>query len=321
MARVVLRIGAMIVLRIVVIAAFATAAWAQEEGSGFTLEMTMDGTANALGTIMRFDPTAGYRINRYVAIEAGIPTYYVKPSETALPYLSAASGGGLGNAHAALRLNFDSTAVTYRPSFTVTAPTGSEERGLSTGQVTWDWNNLIQRTFGRITPYASIGVANTISDSPFFLRPFTTNGFVSHFEGGALASLSRYVSVGASAYAYEPSGEQTVISRVAAGDETTTPPTVEPPAVEPPATPVTPGNSQRGRDRGNKPPAVWETAPETIGSAEIARDRGASVWMSVAPSPVVSFYAGYSRSTTYALNTVFFGVGINVGAVIKNRVF
>ncbi len=315
--------AAMIVLRIALVGVLATVAWAQEEGRGFTLEMTMDGTANALGTIMRFDPTAGYRINRFVAMEAGIPTYYVKPSETALPYLSAASGSGLGNAHAALRLNFASTAVTYRPSVTVTAPTGSEERGLSTGHVTWDWNNLIQRTSGRIIPYASVGVANTISDSPFFLRPFTTKGFVSHFEGGALASLSRYVSVGASAYAYEPSGEQTVISRVAAGEEPVTPPVVEPPATpaEPPTTPVMPGKSQRGRDRGNKPPAVWETAAETTGSADIARDRGASLWMNVAPSSAISFYAGYSRSATYALNTVFFGVGINIGAVIKNRVF
>ena len=278
----------------------------------------MDGTASVLGTIMRFDPTAGYRINRYAAIEAGLPVYYVKPSDTALPYIGAASGGGLGNAHAALRLSFDSPAVIYRPSFTVTAPTGDKDRGLSTGHLTWDWNNLFQRTFGRVTPYASAGVANSISDSPFFIRPYTTKGIVGQFEGGAVFSLSSHLSAGASAYAYEPSGEQTVISRIVHGNGSD----VTPPDPGQPETPVMPGNGQhRGLGRGDQPPAVWETVTETTGPADIARDRGASVWLSVTPSRFTDFYGGYSRSTTFALNTVFFGVGINLGAVIRNRVF
>lgn len=313
-------------LRIAIAAALATAALAQDEGGGFTLEATMDGTSNALGVIMRFDPTAGYRVNRYFSLEAGVPFYYVKPSDSALDALSAASGTGLGNAHAALRFNFASPAVTYRPSITVTAPTGDKDRGLSTGHMTWDWNNLFQGTVGRITPYASAGVANAISDSPFFLRPYTSKGLVTHFEGGALASLSRHVSIGASAYAFEPSGEQTVISRVKRKVDVVTPPDTGTPGSDtgtPGAGSGTPGmgSGTPGAGRSNKPPAVWETVSETTGPAEIARDRGASAWMSVAPSPAVSFYAGYSRSTTFALNTVFFGVGINIGAVIRNRVF
>ncbi len=350
--------GAMNVLRIAApFAALVSVAWAQDATSGLTFNMTMDGTASVLGVITRFDPTVGYRLNRYAGLEVGIPYFYVKPSETALVYQGATSGNGLGNAHAALRLNFDTETVIYRPSFTITAPTGDKDRGLSTGHLTWDWDNLVQRTFGRATPYVSAGIANTISDSPLFLRPYTTRGFVGHFEGGALFSLANRVSIGASGYAYEPSGEQTVISRVArgnsanttqpgsstgtgAGESTGTGGTGNgtgtghgqgsgsgngtgnmPGSAGNPGMSGTNGNSESGRSRGNRPPAVWETASETTGPADIARDRGASVWLSVAPSRYTTFYAGCSRSTTYGLNTVFFGVGINVGAVLRNRIF
>jgi hypothetical protein len=338
------------VLRIAVpLAALVPVAWAQDATRGFTFNMTVDGTTSVLGAIMRFDPTAGYRLNRYTTFEVGIPFFYVKPSDTALEYQGATSGSGLGNAHAALRLNFDTETVIYRPSLTITAPTGDKDRGLSTGHLTWDWDNLIQRTFGRVTPYASAGIANTISDSPLFLRPYTTKGFVGHFEGGALFSLANRVSVGASAYAYEPSGEQTVISRVAQGNGVNATQPGTPADTGDGGSTGTPGNgtgsgngqgtgnmpgsggnpgmsgangnSRSARNRGNRPPAVWETASETTGAADIARDRGASVWLSVAPSRYTTFYAGYSRSTTYALNTVFLGVGINVGAVLRNRIF
>jgi hypothetical protein len=61
--------------------------------------------------------------------------------------------------------------------------------------------------------------------------------------------------------------------------------------------------------------------PETTGAAEISRDRGASAWLGIAASRSVDVYAGYSRSTTYALNTAFFGLSVNVGSVLKDRIF
>jgi hypothetical protein len=70
------------------------------------------------------------------------------------------------------------------------------------------------------------------------------------------------------------------------------------------------------RGRGQKQ-GVFETQQVTVGPAEIARDRGASAWIMLSPTPTVDFHIGYSRSATYALDTVFFGVGFNIGSIIK----
>ncbi len=276
----------------------AAAAGAQENSRGPLFEARFDGTVNELGVILRFDPTAGYRLNRYAAVEAGVPFYFVRPSETALPSLGAASGAALGNAHFALRLRFANPALNYEPSLTVTAPTGDEARGLSTGKVTWDLNNLLHRSFGRVTPYASLGAANTVSDTPLFVRPFTSHGLVGHVEGGALLALAGPLSFGASLYAIAPSGEQTVVSRVFRGAAQSDPPG------QGRSTPM-----GRGRDKQG----VFESAPETQGPAGIARDRGGSLWITAGTSQGLEFHAGYTRSFTFALDTLSFGAAVRFG--------
>src|SRR5262249_60285519 len=78
-------------------------------------------------------------------------------------------------------------------------------------------NSFISRPFSRFTPFGNLGVANTISDTAFFSRPFSSLGIVGHFEGGTSYRLHRSLSVGASAYCVVPSGEQKIYSRVAKG--------------------------------------------------------------------------------------------------------
>lgn len=283
----------------------AGTAGAQEEVRRLTFRTRMTGTVNELGTIVRLDPVVSVNLNRYASIEAGIPLYFVK-TDSPGGALAAAEGTGLGNAHVGLNLNFEHPAIVYRPSFTVTAPTGNEERGLSTGHVTWDWSNLFQRTAGRWTPYGVAGVSNTVADTPFFVRPFTSEGIAGHFEGGTLLAMSKTVGFGGSLYAIVPSGNQTVVSRVLKSDTTATP------AVTMPGR-MTAGQGQgQARGRGRDKQGVFETTPKTEGPATLMRDRGASVWVSLTPNRNVDFHLGYSRSTTYALNTVFFGVSFGL---------
>jgi hypothetical protein len=49
-----------------------------------------------------------------------------------------------------------------------------------------------------VTPFASGGLANTVSDTSFFVRPFTSLGILSPFDGGAKFRVSQFVDVGAS---------------------------------------------------------------------------------------------------------------------------
>jgi hypothetical protein len=65
-----------------------------------------------------------------------------------------------------------------------------------------------------VTPFARGGLANTVSDTSFFVRPFTSLGIVSHFDGGAKFRVSQFVDVVASAYAVRASGQQKIISKI-----------------------------------------------------------------------------------------------------------
>lgn len=287
-------------LGITLLVCAANCAGESPDQAGFYLYERFDSTANTLGFISRVDSTAGYKLNRYVAFDAGLPLYIVRPSESVAATSAIQRVTDIGNAHMTARLTVVRPVLSYLGSFTVTAPTGDEQKGLSTGKATFDWNNQLERTFGRVTPFAALGVANTIADTPFFLRPYTSQGLVTHLEGGARVALASRLELGGSVYAYEPSGEQTVISRVKRGTAVA-------------SQPASASRSGRGK------PGVFESSAITTGDAGIARDRGGNVWLSFGPVHAFDFQVGYSRSTTYALGTVFFGVGVNLGSIIKTQ--
>jgi hypothetical protein len=198
------------------------------------------------------------------------------------------SANGIGNAYVNGQFSVRNPAVDYFSNLIVTAPTGDKEKGFSTGRVTLDWNNGFSHTFAAFTPFANIGLANTVSDTSFFVRPFTSYGLVTHMDGGATLDLHRVVNVSASGYAVRASGEQRIISKV--------------------ARPVAGDRPNAGRDR-----PVFEQAYETVAAAEIANDQGFSGWLNVYPASKIYLQGGYSRSTHYDLNSFFFGMGFRIG--------
>ena len=110
-----------------------------------------------------------------------------------------------------------------------------------------------------------------------------------YFDGGGKFHLSQLVDVGASAYGVRAAGQQRIISKIFKRQSTTA------------AT-----ASGTGKNR------VFETSGETVGTADLANDRGVSTWLAVHASKM-DFQAGYTRSAGYDLNTLFFGVGFRVG--------
>jgi hypothetical protein len=99
--------------------------------------------------------------------------------------------------------------------------------------------------------------------------------------------------VGGSGYVIEPKGQQTVVSRVV--------------TQRGPSAPAAVPGAGRGLLK-----QVFETESVTTGTADIARDRGVSAWAAFGVRPTINLYAGYTRSTEYSLNTVFFGVGFRI---------
>jgi len=271
---------------------------AQSEPGSFASRLTFDasvqGSHNDLGTVTRLDTAAGYQFNRHWSFDFGVPFYFIAPAGG-----TAGNTEGLGNVYSQVRFVLAKPVVNYVGTLTGTAPTGDRDKGLSTGHATVDFSNYFDRAFGRLTPFAEIGFANAVSDTQFFIRPYTTSGFVTHVQAGARYRITRWASVGAAGYDIEPAGQQTVVSRVVTVKKTS----VNLPAV---------GNLPIAAVTNGLGKPTFETTIVTTGSSGIARDRGYSGWVLFGSSRPVNLQVGYTHSTSFKLDTLFFGVGVHI---------
>lgn len=264
----------------------------RKEDSGWEAYELFSGSSNSFGQVMKLDTSVGYDLNRYFGADVGLPVYFVHASQSSISN-GFSSGNGIGNAYVDLRLTVTNPLVNFDSILTGMAPTGNTDLGLSTGRFTFDWDNHFDRDFLGLRPFVDLGIANTISDTHFFVRPFTTLGIVSHFEGGATYRVVPFIRVGASLYDDLPSGQQKVFSKLKTARSAT-------------------GAASRRRA------GAFENGHETIGPADIARDNGYSIWAETSSLPVVHLEAGYTRSVHYALNTFEFGIGFNLKSLYRD---
>ena len=269
-----------------------------EDGPGWTFSERFQGSSNSSGLVMKEDSTLGYSFSKSFRTYVGVPFYFVKESSTTSTTSTTQTPNsfmnGLGNAYLGFHIGVDREAVNFGSNVEATAPTGDKDKGFSTGRATVDWTNSFSHSFSSVTPFANIGLANTVSDTSFFVRPFTSLGLVTHFDGGATFQLSRLVDVGASAYGIRAAGQQRIISKTFKNQSTTS------------AT-ASPLNQGSGKNR------PFDTSGETVGTADLTNDHGVSTWLAAHAGSRMNFQAGYTRSAGYDLNTVFFGVGFHVG--------
>src|SRR5215471_6282195 len=169
----------------------------EEPGKGLIWYESVMGSSSSLGTVTRFDSTLGYNFNQHFGVDLGVPFLFVNASPTATTNYQSASG--IADVYTDLRFTLRNPTVNFISTLRGTAPTGSTENGFSTGRVTADWNNHFDHTFGRVTPFAELGIANTVPDTAYFVRPYTTLGVASHFQGGTALKLWRFLDVLASA--------------------------------------------------------------------------------------------------------------------------
>ena len=292
---------------IVLVVGITIPAIAQDE-RGWGFSGSFNSSANSDSIVLKLAPLLDYTFNKHFETYAGLPFYFVNvPSSTATTTSTTSTSGGfmngLGNAFVGGRLTIDSESVTYSSTLELTAPTGDKTRGFSTGRVTADWANRFSHRFNSFTPFGSAGLANTISDTNFFVRPFTSLGLVSHFEGGGTYDISSTVRVSGSAYAIRASGDQTIISRVTKRQTASVSSSA--------GSPATPTRSKASaKASANR---VFNNTTQTVVPSQVANDNGLSTWIGVSPRQESDFYIGYSRSMHYDYNTLFFGVGFRFG--------
>ena len=268
-------------------AAQAAPAQSVNDDKGFTSYVQFAGTSNSDGQVYKLDPSVGYNFSGHFGMDVGIPVYFVRASSTAA---GTTSTNGIGNPYVDVRVKYLNPLFNFGSVLTGYAPAGDSKKGLSTGRGTFDWTNHFDRSFSSLTPFAEVGIANTITDSLLFERPFTTLGFNTHLQGGVKYAVWKILNVGASGYDILPTGQQTVFSKVQ-------------------------GGSSNSASSSHKP--VFLNNQQTTGTADIAHDDGFSTWIEAKPGSVLDMELGFTRSIHYDLNSVSFNIGLNLGRLYR----
>jgi len=258
---------------------------------GLVFYESFEGDSNSDGQVMVLSSSATYHFNQHFSAGVGIPVYFDHPNSSTT---GTTSTSGVGNVFATVHAVWKSPFLKYGTALTGIAPTGDSKKGLSTGHATFDWDNRVNHDFGVLTPFFDLGVGNSIMDTRYFLRPFSSYGYLAHFEAGTDVDLSHSLSLTLSGYDIAPWGTQSVISRVV-----------------PAGAPGKPGSVTHSR--------AFENNHLTTGTASLTSDEGFNANLSFSPKPYLDLDLGYTRSLRYALNSVSFGVGVNLSSLFGKK--
>ncbi len=232
----------------------------------------------------------GYDFNKHFGVFAGVPLYFAHVKATTTT--PSSSNNGLGNIYLGFLMRAPNPTLNYAGAVTASAPTGNTSNGFSSGRASIDWTNRLEHSFDRLTPFFEGGLANTVPDSVFFTRPFTSLGAITHLEEGAEYELIRHFSAGASLYQIVPFGNQKIFSKL-----------------------VKQGQSGQGRGRSGR---IFESSTTASGNG-LTRENGFNMWVGFEPTPVWRMELGYTRSATFDLNSFAFNLRMNVGKMLRSK--
>ena len=163
-----------------------------------------------------FIPAISYSFNDTFSIDATVPIYMFRLANSLAAHpkpnaLLVNRRGEPGDVVFGLHAQFIPRRFQYQLTGLVTAPTGDEEYGLSTGRVTFDISNRFERSFGRITPTLEMGGG----DSTYLVnrslnKNYTSLGPLAHFQLGLGVELLRNISFETEAYEQLPIGDQKI---------------------------------------------------------------------------------------------------------------
>jgi len=258
---------------------------------GITWFESFQGTINSDSRIYKIDSNLGWDFNKRFGVFVGVPVYFANvPSSTTSNGTTTTTNAsytnsGIGNAYLGFTLKAPSPKLYYATAVTAYAPTGSVAKGFSTGRVGVDWTNRFEHTFHRLTPFFEGGLSNTVPDSAFFARPFTSLGAISHLEEGAEYQLAEHFYAGGSGYQIVPFGSQKVFSKLS------------------------------GKGKGKNP---FDTSTVSTGN-DLTRENGFNTWVGLEPSSIVRLELGYTRSVTFDLSSFAFNLRMNVGKMLRPK--
>lgn len=270
-------------------ASLSVAAYPQSgnEQKGFTEFETIQGTFNSDSRLVKVDSTLGWDFNKHFGVFGGVPFYFAStPASTTVTggtttTTPASSHNGMGNAYIGMAFRASNPAIDYAGVITAYAPTGNTADGLSTGRAAVDFTNRFAHSFNKLTPFVEAGASNTVPDSTFTTRAFTSLGAIAHLEEGADYQVIKRVYAGASGYQIVPFGNQKIFSRLDGGGP--------------------------GKNGG-----------EASGTG-LTRENGFNAWVGFESSRFWRAEIGFTRSMTFDLNSLAFNLRFNVGRMLRSK--
>lgn len=260
----------------------------------------MQFSSNRYGQIWMLNNAAGFHLTKRLSLAVGVPFYDISGTQ--------GSSRGLGDAYAELQLLTGLPLGQLTTSFTVTAPTGNKSAGLSSGHPTVDFTNGLTHRWGELGLFGNAGIADTVANSNYFVRPISSYGWVGHFEAGGELFPNSHLGVGAAAYDILPFGSQTVYQR-GHGNQTLLG-----------SGGLLGGLLGGGSGSGsNSSGNSNSNSTATTGSASLDRDNGVAGWVDIAPVSHISIEVSYSHSVHFGLNTVAVSIGTNLWQLLRQR--
>jgi hypothetical protein len=262
-----------------------------ESQKGITGFESFQGTINSDNRVYKVDSNIGWDFNKHFGVFAGVPFYVANvPSSTTTTGTTttttpSSTNSGIGNIYVGIVARAQNPSLDYAMALTASAPTGSTTNGFSSGRGGIDWTNRFEHAFDRLTPFFEGGLSNTVPDSQFFARPFTSLGAISHLEEGAEYRLVKHFYAGGSGYQIVPFGSQKVFSKIS------------------------------GQGKGKNP---FDNATVSTGN-DLTRENGFNTWVAIEPSSVIRLELGYTRSMTFDLSSFAFNLRMNTGRLFRSR--
>jgi len=261
---------------------------AKEEYTGMTLDTLFNGSVDSSSYDYAWTTTTGYVFDKHFSVDLGIPILFVNgTTSTGTNVMNA----GLGNVFGQVQFVEKSPKLNFGTVLTTALPTGDTSKGFSTGRVTYDLTAQIAHEWNRWTPFASAGVANSLFDTRYRQRPYSTLGDLAHFEAGTAFDLGRSLTLSASVYDIAPWGTQKVYSHIV--------------------------NQNAGNGASASHGRVYQANALTTGSSSIDADHGFNADMDFSPWKYVEFDLAYSHSVHFQLDTVSFGVGFHLTPLLR----
>lgn len=184
---------------------------------GWNAGLTISGVHDSVtGWATIATPAAGYNFNDVFSVDATIPIYFYRLAESRSTHPKPTAQlvnqrGEPGDVVLGFHAQFVPRLFQYQLTGLVTAPTGDQDYGLTTGRVTFDISNHFEHTFGRITPTLEIGAGDsTTLINRTVTKNYTSLGPLAHFQVGIGVGLLRGISFEADAYEQLPIGDQKI---------------------------------------------------------------------------------------------------------------